>query len=98
VGLAVTVTSMKRTLAIERDQPGLLARVRAGRVLASVALLVTGVTIPKLDGSSKEPAYVDMAARGRGPHHRDLIRQVGCHDRGDQNRVGPACGMIGRKS
>jgi hypothetical protein len=30
-------------------------------VLASVALLITGVTIPKLDGSTKEPGYLDVS-------------------------------------
>lgn len=29
--------------------------------LLAVALLITGVSIPKLDGSSKEPAYLDIA-------------------------------------
>lgn len=28
--------------------------------LLSVALLITGITIPKLDGSSKEAAYLDI--------------------------------------
>ena len=28
--------------------------------LLAVALLITGVTIPKLDGSSKEAAYFDI--------------------------------------
>jgi hypothetical protein len=28
--------------------------------LLAVALLITGVSIPKLDGSSTEPAYLDI--------------------------------------
>jgi hypothetical protein len=42
-------------------------------ILASVALLITGVTIPKLDGSAKEPGY--LAAEAVSPDKSDATTE-----------------------